>query len=472
MNPEDIFIEQAALLAGRRHGARRFRPGQDVIPVSGKVIGEPEFANSMQAVCENVLTAGPWTKRFERGLATFLGMRHARMVNSGSSANLLALAALMDKSALEEGNRRSPLEPGDPIATAMLGFPTTVNPIIQNGMIPIFVDVDLGTYVPNWETLRAAADHSVAFMLAHTLGNPWPVSKVREKFPYHFIIEDNCDALGSWGQDDTSADPWMTGTVGDVATQSFYPAHHITTGEGGAVLSNDGRLMKVVESLRDWGRACWCEPGKENTCGKRFGWDFPPLPFGTDHKYIYERIGYNLKATDMQAALGVAQLQRLPGFGHVRRLNFARLLSHVMFDDDVFILPRATPGSDPSWFGFPLTLRPEVPATRADVVRFLWKRKIDSRPIFAGAMLQHPAYKGMMKAEPGIPLAQGLRVDGMLGVGSAALEMCPNSVVAAQRAFWVGVWPALTEEVIDFVGESLHEAADLIRRGKSLEEGT
>lgn len=441
-----------------------FNLGEDVLPVSGKIIFPEEFEYAILALSENVLTAGPWTTDFEHALAELVGVRHARMVNSGSSANLLALAALRYDDCREEGDIRPTLRRGNVVLTSMLAFPTTVNPIYQNELVPLFCDIDLGTYVPSLDTmLKVMAEHDAdcadlgmaevkAVMMAHTLGNPWPAAMLREVRPDLWLIEDNCDALGSVVRD-RSGVRLTTGGVGDVSTQSFYPAHHITTGEGGAVLTNNGRLAAVVESLRDWGRACWCEPSKSNTCGKRFEWDFSPLPFGTDHKYVYNRIGYNLKSTDIQAAIGLAQLKHVAPFARKRGRNFDLLLTGLARDSDVFILPQATEGSIPNWFGFPLTLRHEVPVSRKALVDWLWEKKIDTRPIFAGSLLMQPAYR---------------RSD-LTCISLVQEDACPNARMVGERGFWVGVWPGLDLGAMCYIRDCLREAAAKIREKGTLE---
>jgi CDP-6-deoxy-D-xylo-4-hexulose-3-dehydrase len=349
------------------------------------------------------------------------------MVNSGSSANFLALATL---------NALRPFKPGDEVITAACGFPTTVAPIIHFGAIPVFIDVDLGTYVPSVDAiLNAVSKSTQCIMLAHTLGNPWPVKEISERLAGTeiVIIEDNCDSLGSLhsGQ--------KTGWYGEFATQSFYPAHHITTGEGGALLMDKPRVAKVARSLRDWGRDCWCEPGDNDTCGKRFQWEFPGLPEGYDHKYIYSHLGYNLKATDLQASIGLGQLQMVEAFGRKRRANFRRLfdiLCDGLSGDDYAVLPYATKDSDPSWFGFPITLGPAA-RLRKDVIADLQRAGIDTRMLFAGDMRLQPA---------------------MRGIAYSGQTKLPNTDRILSDTFWVGVWPGIPPDAIQYMGGQIIKA--------------
>ncbi len=346
-------------------------PGQTPVPVSGRVFDAEEVVTLVESALDFWLTTGRFAAQLERGLASFVGLRHAILCNSGSSANLLALSALTSERLGERA-----LRPGDEVLTVAAGFPTTVNPTLQNGLVPVFVDVDLATGNVDVDALAAAVGpRTRAIMLAHTLGNPWDVEGVLGVAREHdlWVVEDCCDALGSL------YDGRRTGTFGDLATLSFYPAHHITTGEGGCVLTNVGRLKVLVESFRDWGRDCWCEPGDENTCGKRFEWQLGDLPRGYDHKYIYSHVGYNLKMTDMQAAVGVAQLDKLPAFVETRRRNWQRLRDGLAPFSDVLMLPEATPKSEPAWFGFTVLVRPEAPFSRADLVGWLEDRRIATR---------------------------------------------------------------------------------------------
>jgi len=403
-----------------------FVPGETPIPVSGRVFDAAEIGSLVDASLDFWLTTGRFAADFERRFARFCGTRHAILVNSGSSANLLALSALTSPS-LEE--RR--LRPGDEVITVAAGFPTTVNPILQNRLVPVFLDVTVPTYGVDTTQLEAAlSSRTRAVMLAHTLGNPFDLRAVQDFARAHglWLIEDCCDAVGA------RYDGQPVGTFGQLATVSFYPAHHITMGEGGCVLTDAPALKRIVESFRDWGRDCWCDPGKANTCGKRFDWQLGELPHGYDHKYIYSHLGYNLKATDMQAAVGVAQLDKLPEFIRARRQNFARLADELRDLDHVLQLPEPTPCAEPSWFGFPLMVRPGAPFTRRDLVRHLEDHQIATRLVFGGNLTRQPAY-----AE------STYRVVGDLSVTDRVMR----------DAFWIGVYPGLTEPMLDYVIETL-----------------
>jgi CDP-4-dehydro-6-deoxyglucose reductase, E1 len=406
-----------------------FIPGQTPVPVSGRVFDELELQHLVDASLDFWLTTGRFAERFERDFASWMGIRHVVLVNSGSSANLLAITAL---TAPELGERA--LRPGDEVITAAGGFPTTVNPIIQNQLVPVFVDSQIPTYNGDPDCIEeAVGPRTRAVILAHTLGNPFDIDRVRAIADKHglWLIEDTCDAVGSrWrGQN--------VGTFGDLATVSFYPAHHMTMGEGGAVLTGNPVLKKIVESFRDWGRDCWCDPGKDNTCGKRFSWQLGSLPYGYDHKYSYSRIGYNLKLTDMQAAVGVAQLKKLSGFGARRRENFAYLRAALEPLSDKLILPEATPGSDPSWFGFPITIRSGVGFSRNDVTGWLESRGIKTRLLFGGNLTRQPAYRD-------VPF----RVVGDLA----------NADRIMNDTLWLGVYPGLDQAMLDYVAQELGKA--------------
>lgn len=404
-----------------------FVAGETVVPVSGKVLDKEDFAALVDASLDGWLTAGRFHKEFEEGLASYVGAKSALFVNSGSSANLVALSGLTSP---KLGKRA--LQPGDEVLTVAAGFPTTVNPIIQNGLRPVIVDVELGTYDAMADRLREAVSNKTkAIMMAHTLGNPFDLDTVRELCKEHglWLIEDSCDALGS------TYDGQRTGSFGDTATVSFYPAHHITTGEGGAVFVKSPLVRKQVESFRDWGRDCYCETGCDNTCLKRFEWQLGDLPEGYDHKYIYSHIGYNLKATDMQAALGVSQLSKLDRFVQARKDNF-NYLSNKLQGVEGLILPQATPKSDPSWFGYPITLDPSHPVNREELLRFLDSRKIGTRLLFAGNLTKQPAYRNV-----------DWRVVGDL----------TNTDIVMNRTFWVGTYPGLTQPMLDFIAESISE---------------
>ena len=428
----DTLREQILALTAEYHAIafpeREFVPGTTPVPVSGKVFGASELSHLVDASLDFWLTTGRFAERFEREFARWLGVRHAMLCNSGSSANLLALASLTSP---KLGDER--LRPGDEVITVAAGFPTTVNPALQHGLHPVFLDVELGTYeVDATRLAEAVGPRTRAIMIAHTLGNAFDVDAVLSVAKAHdlWVIEDNCDALG------TRYDGRLTGTFGDLATVSFYPAHHITMGEGGCVMTNSPRLKTLVESFRDWGRDCWCAPGKADTCGKRFGWCLGSLPDGYDHKYIYSHIGYNLKATDMQAAVGLAQLPRLEGFIDARRANWQRL-RHGMADlEEFFVLPRATPKAEPSWFGFALTVREGAPFTRRALIDFLEERKIGTRLLFGGNLLRQPAYEGIPH-----------RIVGDLR----------NTDRIAEGTFWLGVFPGLSPAMIDFMLASIHE---------------
>lgn len=410
--------------------AQSFVPGSSPVPISGRVFDAEELELLVESSLDFWLTAGRFAAQFEREFAKFVGVREAILVNSGSSANLLALTAL---TAGELGDQR--LRPGDEVITLAAGFPTTVNPILQNGLVPVFVDVQMPTLNVDVSYLEAAvSERTRAVIFAHTLGNPFDLDTVTAFTKKHglWLIEDCCDAVGStYGAKNV-------GTFGDLATVSFYPAHHITTGEGGCVLTNKPFLRKIVESFRDWGRDCWCAPGKENTCGKRFDWQLGELPHGYDHKYIYSHLGYNLKATDMQAAVGVAQLKKLPGFIAARKNNFAYLKDGMKELEEHFVLPEATPDTDPSWFGFPLLVRETAPFSRKTLVDSLSARRIGTRELFGGNLTHQPAYAGL-----------NFRVVGDLQVSNRVMN----------QAFWIGVYPGLTRAMLDYVLESIHQVA-------------
>ncbi len=410
--------------------ARAFVPGVTPIPISGRVFDSEELELLVESGLDFWLTTGRFAESFEREFARFCGVRSATLVNSGSSANLLAIAALTSP---KLGDRR--LRPGDEVITVAAGFPTTVNPILQYGLVPVFVDVQHPTYNIDPSFLEEAlSERTRAIMLAHTLGNPFDLDAVTAFAKKHnlWLIEDCCDAVGSTYRGRG------VGTFGDIATVSFYPAHHITMGEGGCVLTEKPLLQTLVESFRDWGRDCWCAPGKDNTCGKRFDWQLGELPHGYDHKYIYSHIGYNLKATDMQAAVGVAQLKKLPAFIAARKQNFKTLRDGLEELSSFLVLPEATPNADPSWFGFPLMVRPDAPFTRNELVAFLDAKKVGTRQLFGGNLIRQPAYAGL-----------AYRSAGALHRSDEVME----------RAFWIGVYPGLTREMLDYVVDCFHAAA-------------
>jgi CDP-6-deoxy-D-xylo-4-hexulose-3-dehydrase len=406
--------------------ASEFIAGKSSVPVSGKVIDAADMQHVVDAALDGWFTTGRFAREFERKLARFVGVRSASLVNSGSSANLLAVSALTSP---KLGDRR--LKPGDEVITVAAGFPTTVNPIIQNRLVPVFVDVTLPGYQIDITQLKQALSPKTrAIVIAHTLGNVFDVEAVAAFARKHnlWLIEDCCDALGS------TVDGRHVGTFGDIATVSFYPAHHITTGEGGAVLTGSPVLKVLIESFRDWGRDCWCEPGVDNTCGKRFEWQLGDLPCGYDHKYTYSHIGYNLKATDMQAALGLSQIDKLSGFIARRKQNFAYLHAALAHLEDVLQLPSAAAGSDPSWFGFPLGVKPGAPFTRDELTRALDAAKIGTRLLFAGNLLRQPAYQGCEH-----------RVIGGL----------PNTDYVMNNVFWIGVYPGLTSPMLDSIADTI-----------------
>lgn len=413
------LVEQyAALEAAEQSG---FVADKTMIPPSGKLVGAPEMKAMVEASLDCWLTTGRFNDEFEKRLAEFIGVNHLITVNSGSSANLVAFSALTSP---KLGARA--ICPGDEVIGVAAGFPTTVNPILQFGAVPVFVDVELGTYNIDASQIEAAiTSKTKAIMLAHTLGNPYNLEVITALCKKHnlWLIEDCCDALGS------TYNGQMVGTFGDIATLSFYPAHHITMGEGGAVFTNNAQLKQIAESFRDWGRDCYCAPGKDNTCGRRFCQKFGTLPEGYDHKYTYSHIGYNLKITDMQAACGVAQLDRAASFIAQRKANFAFLKSRLAACEEFLILPEATPGSDPSWFGFPITLRQSAGTRRVDLLTYLDQHKIGTRLLFAGNLTRQPSMQG-----------KAYRVVGDLR----------NTDIVMNNTFWIGVQPALTEEMLEF----------------------
>ena len=417
------LVEQYSAL---QYAEKSFTAGTDVIPPSGKIIGAGELKNMVEASLDGWLTAGRFNEAFEQRLGSFLGAKHVLTTNSGSSANLLAFSALTSP---QLGDRA--IKPGDEVISVAAGFPTTVNPILQYGAVPVFVDVHIPTYNIDPELIEAAiSDKTKAIMLAHTLGNPYDLTKIvhiAKKYNL-WLVEDCCDALGS------TYDGKLVGSFGDIGTLSFYPAHHITMGEGGAVFTNNSDLKRIIESFRDWGRDCYCQPGKDNTCGKRFGWQLGTLPFGYDHKYTYSHLGYNLKISDMQAACALAQMDRLPGFVEVRKRNFNILKDRLKTCEEFLILPEATTGSDPSWFGFPITIRDGAGVARVDLLKYLDQYKVGTRLLFAGNLTRQPYFKDHTH-----------RVSGDL----------TNTDKVMNNTFWVGVYPGLNEDMLSFIVEKI-----------------
>ncbi len=412
--------------AAIKYTPKDFEPGTTVIPPSGKVLDAAELKSMVEASLDGWLTTGRFNEAFEKRLAEYLGVKFLLTTNSGSSANLLAFTALTSP---RLGDRA--IKPGDEVIGVAAGFPTTVNPILQFGAVPVFVDIDIATHNIDVTKIEAAiSPKTKAIMIAHSLGNPFNIKAVKEICQKHnlWLVEDNCDALGS------RYDGQLTGTFGDIGTLSFYPAHHITMGEGGAVFTNNQELKLIADSFRDWGRDCYCAPGKDNTCGKRFCWKLGDLPEGYDHKYTYTHLGYNLKITDMQAACGLAQMDKLDGFVQARKDNFAYLKTRLASCEEFLILPEATPNSDPSWFGFLMTILPEADIRRVDLLNYLDQYKIGTRLLFAGNLTRQPYMLG-----------RNFRVSGDL----VHTDMVMNN------SFWVGLYPGLTEEMLDFTATKI-----------------
>lgn len=431
MNPQEIRQEISKLVelyASTELAPKGFVPGESVIPPSGKVIGARELQLMVEASLDGWLTTGRFNAEFEKKLAEFIGVNHLLTVNSGSSANLVAFSTLTSPKLGERAIRK-----GDEVIGVAAGFPTTVNPIVQFGAVPVFVDVDMKTHNIDADLIEAAiTPKTKAIMLAHTLGNPFNLVKVKalcEKYNL-WLVEDCCDALGA------TFEGHMVGTWGDIATLSFYPAHHITMGEGGAVFTNNPTLKMIAESFRDWGRDCYCAPGCDNTCGNRFGQQFGTLPHGYDHKYVYAHLGYNLKITDMQAACGLAQLERAPEFIATRKRNFVLLKERLASLSDFLEIAEPTPNSEPSWFGFPVTLKESSGVQRVDLLKYLDQHKIGTRLLFAGNLTRQPYFQNVE-----------YRVVGDL----------TNTDRTMNQTFWLGVQPALSQEHFDFVGEKLEE---------------
>ncbi len=431
---QEILEKVKAYCAMAFSDEKPFEDGVSRVNYAGRVFDEREMVNLVDSSLEFWLTYGRYSKEFESRFAEYLGVKHAFLVNSGSSANLLAFMALTSPLL---GKRR--VERGDEVITVAAGFPTTVAPIIQYGAVPVFIDVDLETFNVDSSLLeQALSPRTKAVMLAHTLGNPFDVAAVKSFCDRHglWLVEDNCDALGS------TFEGTFTGTFGDLGTSSFYPPHHMTMGEGGAVYTNDKTLKKILLSMRDWGRDCWCESGTDNTCGCRFDRQFGTLPFGYDHKYVYSHFGYNLKPTDMQAAIGCAQLDKLPEFTRKRKENFQYLAGALRDLDDMFILPKATPGSDPSWFGFLLTIRDGAAFDRNNLVRYLEGKNIQTRNLFAGNITRHPCFESLIKDSDYRIASDLTRTDKIMN-----------------DSFWVGLYPGMAAEALAYTVQCIRTFA-------------
>ena len=417
---EDYYAE--------KFGEKSFSPGKDIVHYAGRVFDEKELVNLVDSSLDFWLTAGRYSQEFTEKLEDFFKLSNIVLTNSGSSSNLLAFSALTSK---KLGKKR--LLPGDEVITVAGGFPSTISPIIQNQMVPVFLDLEIGTYNIDVTHLKEAlSTRTKAVMLAHTLGNPFNLKAIMEVVQDQdlWLIEDNCDALGA------KYNRQMTGTFGHISTVSFYPAHHITTGEGGCVATNDDLLGQIIRSFRDWGRDCYCEGGENNTCGKRFSQQFGTLPLGYDHKYVYSEIGYNLKMTDMQAAIGSAQIEKIPGFVEARKNNFNKIYNGLKDLDSLLILPEATENAEPSWFCFILTVRENKGYSRNELVEFLNQNNIETRNLFAGNLLRHPAF---------------------IDIGHRVVGSLTNTDYIMNNTFFVGTYPGMTDEKIDYMIEKIHE---------------
>ena len=418
------IVDKAKVFCMQKNLGNKFIPGKTYIPASGKIIDEEDLAKLVDASLDMWLTAGRYSDEFERVFPKYLGAKYCSLVNSGSSANLIAITALTSH---KLGEKK--LQPGDEIITVAAGFPTTVAPIIQNGLVPVFVDIDLETYNVNISELeKAISNKTRGIFLAHTLGNPFNLKRIMGVAHKHdlWIIEDNCDALGAQYQGK------YTGTFGHISTFSFYPAHHITMGEGGAVVTNNAKLNTIIRSIRDWGRDCICPPGKDNFCGNRFNQQHGELPEGYDHKYVYSHFGYNLKVTDMQAALGVSQLKKLPHFIKTRKENYHKLHAGLKKFERYLLLPKETDYSEPSWFGFPVTLKKNTPYKRTEAIRFLEANKIGTRLLFAGNILKQPLFTENK-------------------IKHKVIGNLENTDTVMNNSFWIGVWPGIGDESINYI---------------------
>ncbi len=424
---KEIF-DKVKKLFRERKALEKFVPGDSMVNYAGRIYDEKDMINLVDASLDFWLTTGRYAQEFEEKLARFLGVKYAMITNSGSSANLLAVSALTSP---KLGKKR--LMPGDEVITVACGFPTTLNPILQNKLVPVFIDVELGTYNIQADKIeKAITKKTKAIFVAHTLGNPVDIGRIAKTAKKHglWFIEDNCDALGS------KYNGKFTGTFGNISTFSFYPAHHITMGEGGALATNDPLLRQLIISFRDWGRDCWCEPGHDNTCGKRFSWQLGKLPFGYDHKYIYSHVGYNLKVTDMQAAIGVSQLDKLPSFIQARKNNFKHLWKHLEKYSRYLLLPHPIKGSDPSWFGFPILVKDNAPFSRSDIVNYLEDHKIATRMLFGGNLTKQPAYEDMK-----FRVAGGLK----------------NTDKVMNDLFWIGVYPGIDARKLAYIAKTFDD---------------